>query len=541
VAQTAFREPVEPQAPSCLEPVSELPAVPVWAAGAVTESPLVASYAAGAGPGIWITARDQYRLYLNGALIAEGSAPRQPDFVPLSLLPGANLVALAIWAETGTPAALLQLDELTRSYVSDDSWQVTSTPGASFADVGDEVTPWLDATVHGRFGALQGCDPADGFPADSLARWIGPAANSGTSAVLRQVIRVSPIGFGAAASGGGVSEPVLAETWQALEALATEPDTPTTILIPEGDYDFRRQGDDVEERLVCPSSCTEDPNKMLYRVLTSDETCPIEQVMMMRDERTLSLGSNKTLVGLGRGARLRGVSLEVGDAQNVVVRNLALYDVNRGLIEAGDAIGMQGASDIWLDHVTTKWISDGLTDISPGTRNVTLSWMHYDGILPAACRGQHTHPSTIHDSSVTLHHSFFDHGDSHTPLVDGEQAQVHIFNNLIQDNAGYGVGAACGAQVLLEATTFENVRTPTALRDCGDDVPPMGLIGAPPGSNLYLSDIGEHAGGDGQEPRDAVFKPGYEYEVEPAVDAWPIVAERAGAGGRWALPLSLDP
>ena len=63
---------------------------------------------------------------------------------------------------------------------------------------------------------------------------------------------------------------------------------------------------------------------------------------------------------------------------------------------------------------------------------------------------------------------------------------------------------------------------------------------APEGSNLLLADVGAHAGADGKEPHDAVFTPPYTLVPEPAADAWPRVLERAGVGGRWRLPLSVD-
>jgi pectate lyase len=543
LAQTAYRDPGAEagDATSCEEVVSELPAAPTWAPAGVSDSPLTsASYAGGDGPGLWISARDAYRVYLNGALLAESKAPRSADFIPLTLLPGENVLAIAVWAATGTPAALVQLDELSRSYVGDASWRVESTPRPGFAEPGYDAASSLAAIEHGRLGSLPGCDPLDGFPAASLARWIGPAIGEGQAAVLRQVIRVAPIGFGERASGGGASQPVLADTWAELEALAGEADAPATILIPEGAYDMRRQGDEIKPRLACPSFCSEEPEKPQYRLLTSSETCPVEQVMMPLDERKLRIGSNKTLVGLGRGAWLRGVSIDFGVRQNIVVRNLGLYDVNRALNEAGDALGFEGTSDVWVDHVSTKWISDGHTDISPGTRNVTLSWMRYDGAAAEACRGRHTHVSEISDATVTLDHVFFDHAGSHAPSVNDAAARVHILNGLVQDNAGYSVAAGCGAEVLLEGTTFRTVATPTARRSCGE--PPLaGLISAPPGSNLYLLDVGKHAGGDGAEPRDDVFAPPYEYTVEPAGEASTAVFLRAGAGGPWALPISLDP
>jgi pectate lyase len=542
IAQTAFREATPADEFSCEAPITAIPTPPSWLTGSVEASPLVSNtYGAGEGPGLWITARDAYRVYLNGVAIHEGSSPRSADFVPVTLLPGDNQLAVAIWAATGTPAALVQLDELSESYVSSKAWRVEFNPRPGFAAMDYDPGSVAEPTVLGRLGALPGCDPTSGFPLDSLAGWIGPLAGSGQSAVLRQTIRIAPIGFGQAAAGGGVTATVVAETWEELEALATDPEITTTILLREGVHDFRRKGDEINQRAVCPSVCSEDTTKTLYTVLTSGETCPVAQVMKPLEERRLDVASNKTIVGLGRGAQIRGVSFNLGPIQNVILRNLAIYDVNRGLVEAGDALGLEGCSDVWLDHLTTKWISDGLTDISAGTQNVTLSWMHYDGSMDQACRGNHTHASTITDSSITLHHNFFDHTDSHAPLVNDAQARVHIFNDFVQENAGYGVAAGCGAQVLLEGTTFRAVMTPTSRRDCAG-MPPSGVISTPKGSNLanqYINS-GKHGGGDGSEPHDQVFNPPYDYEPEPTADAWPRVERRAGAGGPWKQQLSVD-
>jgi pectate lyase len=543
LAQTASRDPDATAAleTSCEEPLVDLPAAPPWASGELAESLLTAtSYGAGVGPGLFITARDAYRVYLNGVLLHESRAPRSADFVPLTLLPGENRLAIAVWAASGTPAVLLQLDELTESYLSDDKWRAELSPRPGFAASDYDAGAGEPATQYGRLGSLPGCDPAAPFPAASLSNWIGPRVGAGSSVVLHRVIRIDPVGFGENTRGGGSSPPSVATTFEELDALAGDADAPAVIMLPEGDYDFRRKGDEINERVACPTACAEDATKLQYRLLTTGEACAAQQVTMPMAERTLRIGSNKTIVGLGRGAHLRGLSLELGAQKNIIVRNLAVYDVNRTLQEGGDAVGMKGSSDVWLDHLTTKWIGDGLTDISAGTQGITLSWMHYDGANPADCRGRHTHASTISDASVTIHHSFFDHVDSHAPLVEHAQARVHVFNNLVQDNDGYGVGAACGAQVLLEGTTFRGVFSPTSRRDCGDGTP-VSLMSAPAGSNLYLQDVGNHAGGDGQEPHDPVFEPAYGYSVDPVAQNWPRVLERAGVGGPWRRTLSIEP
>lgn len=535
VAQTAKEGPLEPL--DCSLPGKlTLPADEVFGDGSEPASPLTAGeYAAGDGPGLHVTARDAFRVYLNDELVVESTEARASTFVPLTLLPGDNALTVVVAAERGTPAALLQLDELARSYVSDSSWKVSATPEDGFTSADFDDGSWSSASDYGPPGSLAGCDPEE-FAAGSSARWIGPAEGAGKIAALRKVIRLGPSGYAAGTRGGGDVAPTVVDTWEELRALAEAPEEPAIIVLTEGVHDFRSEPVD---QLVCPSTCSEDPDKPQYRVLTGEQTCAVELVTLPRTGRTLALGSNKTLVGLGRGAQLRGVSLNLGASQNVIVRNVAVYDVNREMFEAGDAFTLRGAKQVWLDHCTTKWISDGFTDITVG-EDITLSWMRYDGVTPAACLGQDTGAAWFSDATVTVHHSFFDHVHSHSPRVDGAAGRVHLYNNLFSDNLGYAVAAVCGAQVLLEGNTFERVSRPTSRGACADDDTVLGLIDAPPGSNSYGADVGTHAGGDGMEPHDAVFTPPYEYGVTEAEDAWLSVLERAGAGGPWARPLKLD-
>jgi pectate lyase len=536
IAQTAALGPAG--LPDCSTPGAvTLPNDAVFGSGSEPASELVGTgYDAGNGPGLFVLARDAFRVYLNGALVTASTSARVGVFVPLSLLPGDNALSVVVAAKSGTPAAWLQLDELEQSYPSDASWKVTSAPERGYADATFDDSSWANASDLGARGALAGCDTNGAFPTAANAHWIGGQPGSSSPIVLRKVIHIAAIGYGAGTTGGGAAPPQVVTTWLDLQTLATDPSTPATILLPEGSYDFR---DVPSEQLVCASSCSNDASKPIYTALTSTETCPTALVPKIKTARTLNLGSNKTIVGLGRGAQLRGVNMQFGTTQNVIVRNVAVYDVNRDLIEAKDAFGLVQPSQIWIDHATTKWISDGFSDVGAGTHGVTLSWLHYDGVTSDECDGEHTRAAQISDAIITLHHCFFDHVESHAPRVDSSAARVHLFNNLIADDSSYAVGSVCGSQVLMEGNAFQRVATPTERSTCADGSA-LGLIDAPAGSNFYGDDVGPHHGGDGNEPHDAVSKPPYEYTVQSAQDEWLTVLSRAGAGGPWAQPLELN-
>ena len=541
VAQTAFRPSVSP--PFDCEPASEpvtLPSEPALGGGdSLSTSPLIGdTYGAGLGPGIALVARDGFRLYQNDELVAEDTASLVPKFVPLTFLPGDNVVSVVVSSRDRAPALLVHIDELERPYLSDAAWKVTTAPDGDFRSPGYDASGWDDAVDHGA-----GCEPAPGFVPGSGAHWIGTPDENARTAVFRLAIRIAPTGFGAATTGGEGTAPVLARDAEEL-ALLLEDDAPGVILVPEGHLDFRRPVSEALIENACPLACDDGSGKITYVALSDLQTCDEPTRPIPRDERHLTLRSNKTVVGLGRGATLQGTWLSITDAENVILRNIAIYDVNPEIIEAGDGVGIERASRIWLDHVTFRWIGDGfvdVTDVMGQASDITLSWIHFDGNSEFACADHHPRANEISGASVTIHHSFYDHVTGRAPLANRAPARVHLFNNLVSDNPDYAVGAACGAEILLEESLFESVSFPTLRRDCPDDAS-LGKIFAPEGSNEYDASTGSHqlSGADSPEPRDMVVPPAYDYVLDDALDARDTVRDRAGAGAHWGLPFALD-
>lgn len=543
VAQTAFLPPREPdprETLDCGEPGAlNPPSAPEFGGGRSVEfSDLVSSaFGAGEGPGVYVLSRDGFRLFLNDVLIAESSAARTPEFVPLTLLPGKNVIGLVAYAESGIPAALVQIDELERSYATDGTWKVSAAPGEGWTRPDFDDSAFEPVTDYGALGSLPGCDPQAVFDEDSPARWVGPAQPEAAVA-LRYEIDIVPTGFASAVTGGS-GTPVLVTTVRELEDWLSD-DKPQVLVFREGVWDLRRTGDEVEMQSTCRTPCPDEGE--VYTVLVGDAICETELVDRPRDERKLGVGSNKTIVGLGRGAHLRGVSFELSESQNVILRNLAVYDVNRDMIEAGDGMDISAANGVWIDHVTFKWISDGFTDARPGTKGLTVSWSRYDGVNDLACRDRHPRAAQLADTEATFHHNLFTDVNARSPEFDHTLSRAHLFNNLLSDNAEFAIGAVCGAQILVEGNSFDNVATPTLKTDCSENPGLLGLISAPAGSNVYEG-VGPHrsGGADAEEPNDAeVFRPAYDYELDSARDAAPLVTSRAGAGGPWRLPLTLS-
>jgi pectate lyase len=542
VAQTAYRP--SGRAPLDCRPATgnvTLPTDPALGGGDTrSSSPLLGgTYGPGQGPGISLVALDGFRLYQNGEFVAESTASLVPTFVPITFLPGENVITVIVSAPERAPAVLVHVDELERPYLSDASWKVSTAPVGDFRAPGYDDSGWETARDHGLAVATAGCEPPAGFVAGSLAHWIGTRDESARTAVFRLAFRIAPVGFGAATTGGEGAEPVVASDLDEFAALL-ESDTPAVILVPEGPLNLRRPPEDAETEQACPLPCDDGSGQTTYFALSGTQTCDEPLVPIVRDERHLAVGSNKTLVGLGRGALLEGAWLSTEGSENVIVRNVAIYGVNPSIIEAGDGFGIGTSSRVWLDHLTFRWIGDGFVDVSSST-GITLSWIRFDGRNEQACLGHHPRANELGASSATIHHCFYDHVTGRAPLANLPGSRIHLFNVVVRDNPDYAVGAGCSAEILLEGSHFEDVGFPTVRRDCSGDAS-LGKIYVRPDSNSYVA-TGPHrlSGADSAEPRDAVLPLLYDYELDPVGDARQTVPRRAGAGSHWAQPFELTP
>ncbi len=201
----------------------------------------------------------------------------------------------------------------------------------------------------------------------------------------------------------------------------------------------------------------------------------------------LSVGSNTTIVGLGSGAVLKGASLQVKNADNVILRNLELRDAydcfpvwqpNSGGLgdwkTAYDTIWLNGATHVWVDHVTASdkghadadeptyfarnyLRHDGLLDITNGSDLVTVSWSRFADHDKAMLIGSgDTAAGDRGKLRVTLHHNEFRSVTQRAPRV--RFGQVHVYNNryLIDhgDDHRYSLGVSTESAVYAENNAF---------------------------------------------------------------------------------------
>ncbi|KAF7892315.1 uncharacterized protein EAF01_010395 [Botrytis porri] len=176
------------------------------------------------------------------------------------------------------------------------------------------------------------------------------------------------------------------------------------------------------------------------------------------------VGSNKTIIGK-KEATLIGIGLYINKSTNVIVRNIISQKV---LASNGDAIGIQAAKNVWIDHVDVssdlthgKDYYDGLIDVSHASDWVTISNSYIHDHFKASLIG-HSDNNAAEDTghlTVTQHNNYWSNVGSRTPSF--RFGTGHVYNSYFL-NAITGVDTRDGAQLLVQSNVFKNVSQPIA-------------------------------------------------------------------------------
>lgn len=76
----------------------------------------------------------------------------------------------------------------------------------------------------------------------------------------------------------------------------------------------------------------------------------------------INVGSSKTIVGVDDKGIIKGKGLYIANgANNIIIQNIMITELNPQYVWGGDAIALDGADYVWIDHVT---VSPPNTDIS---------------------------------------------------------------------------------------------------------------------------------------------------------------------------------
>jgi pectate lyase len=253
------------------------------------------------------------------------------------------------------------------------------------------------------------------------------------------------------------------------------------------------------------------------------------------DVGTLDVVSNKSLIGVGAnalikgGIRVRPIKSDDPIVSNVVIRNLSIDATTSNPDDGGDGIHIERAHHVWIDHCDVWNASDGNTDVTHGSNWITVSWTKYH-YTASAPKNDHRFSNLIGHSEnatdtdrgrlkVTYHHNFWSEGvEQRMPRV--RFGDVHVFNNYVNAPGAIAtVAAGTEAKLVVENNHFQSVNDAHFFHE-GSATAQIAAKG-----NAYVNTTGKRDIGQG-----SAFTPPYPYELDP-VEGIPCAVSQ-GVGPR---------
>ena len=222
----------------------------------------------------------------------------------------------------------------------------------------------------------------------------------------------------------------------------------------------------------------------------------------------LEVGSNKTIVGVRPGIQLRA-PIHVGNATNVIIRNLVIKGPGSNSDQAWDNINIDGSSkNVWVDHCEFWDGQDGNADVVKGADNVTFTW----NVFGYRTNGGHNFSNLVASSdnepqsegklNITLMFNWFTGVAQRQPRC--RYGDIHVVNNLFTRDgqpSDYGISAGKDCRILTEANHFIDIKSPIYTSHASGSA-----ANQLRGDNIFESTSGNTTG------YGTAFEPPYEYQ-----------------------------
>ncbi|GGX24533.1 pectinesterase family protein [Streptomyces lomondensis] len=242
--------------------------------------------------------------------------------------------------------------------------------------------------------------------------------------------------------------------------------------------------------------------------------------------KEIKVQSDKTIVGAGTSGHIVGGGFFLGSGvHNVIIRNLTIRDSYQGIWNDKDhdfdAIQMDGAHHVWIDHNDLRHMADGLIDVRKDSTNVTVSWNKLSDNNKTFGIGWTENVKT----DITIHHNWIRETEQRNPSTDNA-AHAHLYNNFLEDVPGtdiwssYGNYARGATKMVLENSYFQGVKNPV-IKDSGAAVVQRGSV--------FSGTSGRNeSGGTAFDP-----KAYYPYSLDKAADVPGLL--KSGTGPRASI------
>ncbi|KAJ6019617.1 hypothetical protein N7499_009418 [Penicillium canescens] len=273
-------------------------------------------------------------------------------------------------------------------------------------------------------------------------------------------------GFAKGVTGGGSATPVYPST--TAELVSYLGDSSPRVIVLTKTFDFRNTEGTTTGTGCAPwgtaSACQVAINKDNWCTNYQSSAPSVSVSYDNAGSLGITIASDKTLLGSGSAGIIKGKGLRiVSGASNIIIQNVAVTDINPKYVWGGDAITIDNADMVWIDHVTTARI--GRQHIVLGTdasKRVTISNSFINGAsdYSATCDGYHYWGIYLDGSSdlVTMKGNYIYKTSGRSPKVQGNTL-LHAVNNYWYSNSGHAFEIGSGGYVLAEGNVFQNIPT----------------------------------------------------------------------------------
>lgn len=288
-------------------------------------------------------------------------------------------------------------------------------------------------------------------------------------------------GFAAGTTGGDGGTVVRPTTLAELEdALCSNRsgkrcmDTTRRVIVLDRIFDFRGSVSINGSTTTTEKGCLHNANSGAQDALDRVNYCSGRPVSWVTYDNAgpvpLTVGSNKTILGVGRAAGIKGRGLRLADGnRNIIVQNISITDINPRTIWGGDALTIDNARYVWIDHnyfarIGRQMIVTGFGSAS----SVSITNNVFDGTTrySATNDGQHYWLWLFlgREDTITLARNYVKNTSGRGPHAGGmnnADVSVHMVNNYFENSSKHAANPLTStAYLLLEGNYFDRVARP---------------------------------------------------------------------------------
>jgi pectin lyase len=190
-------------------------------------------------------------------------------------------------------------------------------------------------------------------------------------------------GFAKGVTGGGSVTPVVPRSNAELVSYLS--DSSPRVIHLQQTFDFTGSEGSATETGCAPwgtgSSCQTAINQNNWCNSQYPNSPKVTVTYDKAGTRGINVGSNKSIIGIGSSGVIKGKGLRmVSGVKNIIIQNVHITNLNPKYVWGGDAITIDGADMVWIDHVTTSLIGrQHIVFGNNASNRVTISNSKIDG------------------------------------------------------------------------------------------------------------------------------------------------------------------